>query len=300
MKATILLITFNHEKFIRKAIDSILFQKDLPDCEIIVSDDHSTDATLQIAKELLIDRPAVNIYSNEKNLGVTRNYEKAFLLCKGEYIFVLEGDDYWIDPFKVKKQIEFMDQHPFCSMCGHPYYMQQDELSIFTPPALAGNEDYNFFDCKDLILDPSLVDNFSVGCYRRAVLQMIAPETYNTISYDWMINISVAQFGWIGRINSPMSVYRISRQGVWSGIPMKERLEGSIDRIAEYDHILEKRYSFYFQKTQQKVKEQLEALNHPRKPHIPLKAYIPPIVLKILKLIIPPAFIQIYLNNRKP
>jgi glycosyltransferase involved in cell wall biosynthesis len=290
MKASILLITYNHEKYIRKAIEGILIQKESPEFEVIVSDDGSSDNTVSIITELLGTFPNVSIFSNKQNLGITKNYQKAFSLCKGEYIFVLEGDDYWIDPLKIKKQAEFLDQNPFCVLCGHPYLLQRDDLSVFTPPV--SNITYHLFDCKDLILDSSIVNNFSTCCYRRSVLEKISPETYNVVSYDWMVNMSVAQFGLIGRINEPMSVYRVSSSGAWSKMTKKEQLEGIINIIPEYDRILGHKYHDYFEIRKQKVKEQLQVVYPAAKSTSSVTDYFPPFIISAIKLIIPPALLK--------
>jgi glycosyltransferase involved in cell wall biosynthesis len=294
MKVSILLITYNHEKYIRKAIEGIQIQRECPEFEIIVADDGSSDKTICIAKELLNTFSNVKIFSNEINLGITKNYQKSFSLCKGEYIFVLEGDDYWIDPLKIKKQAEFLDQNPFCVLCGHSYLLQREDLSVFTPPV--SNIHYHLFDCKDLILDSSIVNNFSTCCYRRSVLEKISPETYNVVSYDWMINMSVAQFGLIGRINEPMSVYRVSSSGAWSKMTEKEQLEGIVNIIPEYDRIMDYKYHDYFEIRKQKVKEQLQ-ITYPGKSASSVIDYIPPFIIALGKLIVPPAFFKFMRNK---
>ncbi len=292
MKISILLITYNHEKYIRQAIASILMQKELDDYEIIVSDDNSTDNTVSLVAEALDKFSNVKIYSNEINKGITKNYQKAFSLCSGEYIFILEGDDYWLDPYKVKKQTEFLNNHPFCVMCGHPYYMQKGELSDFTDTSANKAEYYNLFDCKDIILDPGLVNNFSVGCYRKSILQKISDETYEVTSYDWMINISVANFGFIGRINQPMSVYRVSDSGAWSGRSEQHQIEGTIAILPEYNRILNNKYHAFFEIKKQLLENQLNHIKGVPSGKIKLKDLFPPFFISLSKWIIPPVIIK--------
>ena len=107
------MITYNHEKYISKALDSILMQKTNFSYEIVIGEDCSTDKTRDILinyKKQYPDR--FKLLLNEKNLGAYKNAHQALQACKGEYIAFLEGDDYWINPDKLQIQIEYMDAHP--------------------------------------------------------------------------------------------------------------------------------------------------------------------------------------------
>lgn len=287
MKASIVLITYNHEKYIGKAIEGILIQKDCPEFEIILCDDHSTDNTVAVATNLLKSFSNVQIHAYEKNIGITKNYQRAFSLCKGEYIFVLEGDDYWIDPHKMQRQEEFLDQHPMCVMTSHPYYAQKDDLGVYTPPVINRNEYFELFDSRDLILNPAILNNFSTCCYRRLALEKISPKTYDVISFDWMINISIGHFGFLARINLPMSVYRISSAGAWQKLSQKEQLQGMIGIIDDYDKVLEGRYAEYFSKKKRLLQQQLAGIDQSGRKSF--KDYLPPVLIYIIKLIVPPA-----------
>lgn len=290
MKASVIIVTYNHERYIEKAIEGIRIQKDFPEFEIILCDDHSTDNTVAIATGLLKDFKHVQIHAYEENLGITKNYQRAFSLCKGEYIFVLEGDDYWIDPNKMQRQVEFLDQHPMCVMSTHPYYAQKEDLGVYTPPVINKNESYDLFDSKDLILNPAIFNNFSTCCYRRSALEKISPETFDVTSVDLMINISIGDFGFLARINSPMSVYRISCTGAWQKLSHEQQLQGMIDTVDTYDKVLRGRYAEYFSKKKRLLKEQLAAISKP--PRRPVKDYLPPLLICIIRLMMPPAFIS--------
>ncbi len=91
---SVLLITYNQGKYIRECLDSILMQEMPESCEIIVADDHSTDNTPAIIKEVL-RHTNINyrILESTQNLGIDKNYQRGFAACKGKYIAVMEGDD---------------------------------------------------------------------------------------------------------------------------------------------------------------------------------------------------------------
>ena len=118
--------TYNHGKYISDALDSFLMQNTNFKYEILVHDDASTDDTPKIIKEYESIYPDLikPIYQKEnqysKGLRVSGiNLRRA----RGKYIAVCEGDDYWIDPYKLQKQVDYMESHPECSMCTHAAYI---------------------------------------------------------------------------------------------------------------------------------------------------------------------------------
>src|SRR5467141_1026888 len=90
-KLSVLLVTYNHEGYIRQALDSVLMQETDFDFEIVVADDYSQDSTIAVIKEYQAKHPQLRILSSERNVGITRNYQRGFAACRGEYIAVLEG-----------------------------------------------------------------------------------------------------------------------------------------------------------------------------------------------------------------
>ena len=112
---SIIVTTYNHEKYITKALDSILMQKTKYSYEVLVGEDASTDNTRAVLKEYEKEHPGVfTIFYRETNLNNTDcpNEWDLFLRAKGKYLIVLEGDDYWIDENKIEKQINFLESHP--------------------------------------------------------------------------------------------------------------------------------------------------------------------------------------------
>lgn len=113
MKISIVMLAYNHERFIAKALESVLMQETEYDYELIVGEDHSSDGTRQIIKnyEKKFKGKMVPLY-RKKNLGMTKNLLDCLQHCKGEYIAMLEGDDCWTDSKKLQKQICYLDTHP--------------------------------------------------------------------------------------------------------------------------------------------------------------------------------------------
>ena len=120
-KVSIVTTTHNQEAYVRRAFDSFVAQQvDFP-VEIIVADDASTDSTPAIIREYAERYPHLfrPIFRPE-NLGLNRNLVGALAIARGEYIALCEGDDYWVDPLKLSKQVVFLDGNPQTAVCFHP------------------------------------------------------------------------------------------------------------------------------------------------------------------------------------
>lgn len=113
---SVIMTTFQHEKYVKKALDSILMQRTSFAIEIFVADDCSTDGT----REILLDYKKrygnkIKLYLRKRNLGATRNFYHIATRAAGKYIAELEGDDYWTDEYKLEKQAQYLEAHPDCS-----------------------------------------------------------------------------------------------------------------------------------------------------------------------------------------
>ena len=112
-KVSVICVTYNHEKYIRQALDSILMQKTSFDFEVLIGEDCSTDSTRQILQEYEAAHPDIfKMYYREKNLGATANEYELMMAAKGDYIAALELDDVWTDENKLEKQFDFLESHP--------------------------------------------------------------------------------------------------------------------------------------------------------------------------------------------
>ena len=120
MKVSVLTITYNHEKYIAQAIESVLIQEVNFDYELVIGEDCSTDKTREIVIDYQRKYPhKIRLLLNEKNLGMHRNFAQTYHACRGQYIAVLEGDDFWTSPHKLQKQVDFLDNNPDFAICFH-------------------------------------------------------------------------------------------------------------------------------------------------------------------------------------
>lgn len=119
------MITFNHEKYIAKAIDGVLSQSTNFAFEIIIGDDCSTDSTRRICEEYQARHPGkILLLPSDRNLGAQRNGFRTLSACKGKYIAFCEGDDYWVHPSKLQRQVEYLERNPECSISLHDYEIE--------------------------------------------------------------------------------------------------------------------------------------------------------------------------------
>ncbi|MBX0292139.1 glycosyltransferase [Hymenobacter sp. HSC-4F20] len=119
-KVSVCCISYNHERYLAQAIESVLMQQTAFDVELIIGEDCSTDNTRQIALDYARRYPEqIRVLLPERNQGVMKNLMATMDACNGTYIAFLEGDDYWTDPHKLQRQVEALRAHPECTLCAH-------------------------------------------------------------------------------------------------------------------------------------------------------------------------------------
>lgn len=119
MKLSVIIPCYNFEDYIEQAILSVMSQKTKFDFEILVRDDKSNDRSYENIERY---SQSVRILESNDNLGATKNIKTLIDNCKGEYIAYLDGDDYWIDPYKLQKQVDYMEQNLDCVMTFTGYW----------------------------------------------------------------------------------------------------------------------------------------------------------------------------------
>ena len=198
MKVTALVTTYNHEKYIAQALDSVLMQKTNLEYEIIVAEDCSIDRTRSIVLDFQRWNPEkIRLVLPAENLGSAGNrvFAQAFELAQGEYVALLDGDDYWTSPKKLQKQVEFLETHLDCALCFHnALRIYEDESRAQLP--------YNSVDQKEIsVLEDIWEHNFIAGCtpmVRKDALGTF-PEWYHSLLWgDWPLYILCALHGKIG------------------------------------------------------------------------------------------------------
>jgi len=131
-RVSIPLITYNHENFLHQALDGILMQEVNFPYEIIIAEDCSTDGTREIAAEYANRYPEkIKLITSESNVGIIENSVRAVEACQGKYFAFCEGDDYWNDPQKLQKQVDYLEKNKDCGMIHtdvHYYFQELGKL----------------------------------------------------------------------------------------------------------------------------------------------------------------------------
>jgi glycosyltransferase involved in cell wall biosynthesis len=214
------MVTYNHEAFIRAALDSVLCQNVNFTYEIVIGEDCSPDNTRAILKEYEEKHPdLIKPIYHEKNVGATRNaYEFTLPKCEGKYIAVLEGDDYWTDPNKLQKQVDFLEENNNYSACGHQAEIIYEDGSQDSKP-FGASEDASY-EIKDFMQHRKF--HTSSLMYRRHVLTDAGPFPIEIISADRAIYAMLSSFGPIKYFAQSMCIYRKSSVGISNKITYQD------------------------------------------------------------------------------
>lgn len=117
---SVIIAVYNHENYIKQAINSVLKQKVSFDYEVLIGEDHSPDNSRKVLMDLQPHLPSnFHIYYREKNMGALNNFYDLYSRMKGKYFIVLEGDDYWIDENKLQEEYDYLESHPKCIEVAH-------------------------------------------------------------------------------------------------------------------------------------------------------------------------------------
>lgn len=203
------LLTYNHAKFIRQSIESVVAQKTTFPFEIVIGDDCSTDGTSAIVDEYAARFPSlIKVVRGEKNGGPQPNSIRILENCRGKYMAALEGDDYWTDPFKLQKQADFMEANPGFAIC-----FTNTRVEFFD-----GNEDSYILN-KDLVKDVFELNDLigekeiwfmgtATLFYTMKSIFPVQPWFYKTKSGDIPMIMLAARYGKIKFLPDVTAAYR--------------------------------------------------------------------------------------------
>ena len=217
-RVTTIITTYNHAPFIAQAIDSAIMQRGV-DQEIIISDDASSDGTDLVVAEYAKRYPdLIRNLSSRTNLGISGNMRKCLAAATGEFVAVIEGDDYWSAQEKLWRQAEFLRDNPDCSMVfsriaairnngGSPRtYKVQEGL----PEKIRGMQMFVDGRCGGVCM------NFTTCMYRRELLQGLPEILFKYRLSELALSFYMETHGPLGYMATPLSVYRDFGQGTWT------------------------------------------------------------------------------------
>lgn len=218
-------LVYNHEPYLRQCLDGFVMQKTKFRFEAIVHDDASTDNSAAIIREYAEKYPHIikpileteNLYS--KHDGSLKRIMDSH--THGRYIALCEGDDYWTDPHKLQKQVDYMEMHPMCSLCFHAHQELNKDSFILVRRYTQLVEKCPM---ADIILGDGGFMATNSMVYRRDKILKKEPEwAKNAPIGDLPLMLKMATQGTVAYIDDVMSVYRINTSGSWTARSMTFR-----------------------------------------------------------------------------
>lgn len=207
---TVLTMTRNHEKYIGQCIESVLAQKtDFP-VRHLVLDHYSTDETPHIVERYAREYPSIRPVLLDNYHQAYRNVYSLFARCKSEYAALCDGDDYFLDPDKLQKQVNFLTAHPRCSLCFHPVLVVFEdgrEPGVFPPRDMLPRGMREEYYLSDLLKGNMIQTNSVVYKWR---FRDGIPDWFreDLCPGDWYWHLLHAELGKIGFLPGIMSAYR--------------------------------------------------------------------------------------------
>ena len=204
---SVIMITYGHEKFIKQAVEGVLMQKCNFNVELIIANDASPDKTSDIVYDIIKTNPNANrikYINRDKNIGGQNNFKDAFEQCKGKYIAHCEGDDYWTDPCKLQKQINFLETNPDYVLTFHKIKILQPNGILVDDFITKIPENYQTIEALaqygNYIHTPSIV-------YKNIINELPFEMMISPIG-DYFLYMIIAQHGKLKYFEESMAVYR--------------------------------------------------------------------------------------------
>ena len=315
VKVNVLLISYNASQYIEQCVKSILMQKTTFKFNIIVADDCSSDDTLEKVKHFSNNckNTEFSFLKSSKNLGINANYKRAFKACSAEYIAVIEGDDFWTDPLRLQKHIDFLDNHYECVMSSNNRIVAFYDSGRLNPyhnliasthkHGIKVNENCLLMQASDIIC-VNYGTNFSTCIYRKCIIDKLPDYFFDLTASEIALNIMALQHGFMAYFLDPMSVQ----------VAHNDSITGSMGEIGMHEaaiKIFELMNIMTNKKFDREVKQRLHTLNSQinaikNRPYTNNQVIPPPpkinkkkrkvtisSILKGIRLITPPLFLWI-------
>ena len=210
------IVTYNHEKFLAQAIESVLAQQTERSFEIVIYEDCSKDRTREIALEYQKRHPEIiRVLYSSANVGVGQNVRRGIAACRGRYIAGVDGDDFWTDPHKLQLQFEALEAHPGVNVCFSTGIKLHEDGT--EEPAWDYGSDDRVISQRELLRAAGIIAPSGSMFYRAHILHE---------SPDWVYSAPVIDLFHLLAGTSPAGgyylarrtvAYRVMARGSWSG-----------------------------------------------------------------------------------
>lgn len=258
-KVSVICLTYNQEKYIRQCLDSFLMQRTDFVFEVIIHDDASTDGTTDIIKYYEKEYPLIikPIYETENQYSKHDGSLKRAVYSqpKGKYLAYCEGDDFWTDPNKLQMQVDYMENHPSCSMCVHnTCRISEDGQATGRNINISKKErDYSI----ETIIEMNVADLFHTSS--KVVKKDVFLDRPNVFTMptigDYPMSIWMSLNGSVHYFPAVMSAYRQFSSSSWTNRVLKDQsakkrfVDGAIASLKKMDDYTDQRYHKAFKRS---------------------------------------------------
>ena len=281
---TIRCLVYNHEPYLRQCLDGFVMQQTTFRFEAIVHDDASTDGSAAIIREYAAKYPDIikPIYETEnqysKRDGSLRRIMNAH--THGKYVAMCEGDDYWIDPSKLQRQVDFMEANIDYSLCFHNAIVLNERIEL-----KERIKSFCFFKQSQQISTELLIEDWCIPTasvlYRKECRDKL--ELPRTFSGDYTLELGLASVGKVHYIDRYMSVYRLNNGGVSSKISVGKWANQLYGLLEWYDNHTAYQYHKEIQNRIQEVKRNCRYIALKDKSYLLPVICMPKYTLKMLR-----------------
>ncbi len=245
MMISVCMITYGHEKYIKEAIEGVLMQDCNFEVELLIADDCSPDNTDKIVADIQqnhMNGSWINYTKHTENKGMMPNFVWALENCQGKYIALCEGDDYWTDPLKLQKQVDFLEANEDYALVftnGKIDYSDSNhEKHLIYSDEKETNTIYSIFD-----LPKETTDIFKLAkgnyihtagvLFRNWIKDEGVPKYMQEVTIgDWPLHIRTATKGLIKFIDEDTFCYRVSNSGIYSKKSRIDKIKMSLGQFA--------------------------------------------------------------------
>lgn len=253
------MLTFNHERYIKQAIEGIVNQKTNFPFELVIGEDCSSDKTREIVFEYQKKYPhIIRVLTSEKNLFTngSSNGKRTLLATRGKYIALCEGDDYWTDMDKLQKEADYLESHPEAGLVGTNFRMLYEDRGEITDPYYGNQALQPYSSPEEIMICTNPLGNWGIMTLTVMYRRDCYLKSFNDDRFQLVKLTSGDSKLWyeapkrnmgVGRLNDVTAVYRIHRSGFTTSRKDMVSIDGKVVR-------------YYFYKTSKIVPEKLKKL----------------------------------------
>lgn len=233
------MITYKHEAYIKQAIEGVLMQETNFEFELIIADDCSPDNTENVVRDFINKHPKghlIKYFRHEKNIGMNANASFAVNQCHGKYVAICEGDDYWIDPLKLQKQVDFLEANQDYGLIHTQTFFKHfnsDEIQLSS----TDRSNNNF---EDLIYKNTIAT--LTTCFKKDLLmkylQDVKPQDKPWVAGDLPLWLWFSLNSKIYFLNEVTTVYRVVPGSASNTIGSAKYFEFVKSRLSIKEHFI--------------------------------------------------------------